>query len=233
MHTVGSHLRAWAGRRWHPRAFVQALVIVVLAVVLAHHGPVLRFYARHAPVWAAGGAVQVATPFAAQVVAGARAQVGTIYDAGYRPIAYPGGDVPPDRGACSDVVVRSLRAAGVDLQRLIHEDMLHAAAAYPRLNPSPGSDPNIDHRRCLNQMAFFGRHGQTLTTNASPATRAEWQPGDVVYWRLPGNRQHVGVLSDRINSRSLPLVIHNGSVCLEQNCLTDWEIIGHYRYAPD
>ena len=214
------------------RAIIQTLVIVAVAVCIARYGPVLRFYARHAPVWGARGSVQPCTDFAAQVVAGARAQIGAVYDSDYVQISYPGGDIASDRGACSDVVVRALRHAGTDLQRLIHEDMLRAPTEDPKLATTPEPDTNIDHRRCLNQMRFLSRHGQTLATGISDTTRDQWQPGDFVYWRQPGNRQHVGVLSDRTNAKSLPLVIHNGSVCIEQDCLTDWEIVGHYRYSP-
>lgn len=218
--------------RFPTRTVVKVLVIVVVAVGIARLEPVLRFYARHAPVWGARDSFQPRTEFAAQLVAGSRAQIGAVYDSSYVQIFYPGGDVPSDRGACSDVVVRALRHAGVDLQQLIHEDMLRAPTEYPQPAATSEPDPNIDHRRCLNQIRFFSRHGQTLTTEVSEATRDQWQPGDFVYWRQPGNRQHVGVLTDRTNAKSLPLVIHNGSVCIEQDCLTDWEIIGHFRYAP-
>lgn len=214
------------------RGVVETLVIVAVAVWIARSGPFLRFYARHAPVWGARGYVKPPTYFAAQVIAGAREQIGVVYDAAYVQISYPGGYVPFDRGACSDVVVRALRHAGIDLQQLIHEDLLRAPAEYPELATTSEPDANLDHRRCLNQMSFLRRHGQTLTTEVSDRTRDQWQPGDLVYWRQPGNRQHVGVLSDRTNAKSLPLVIHSGSVCIEQDCLTDWEIIGHFRYSP-
>jgi uncharacterized protein YijF (DUF1287 family) len=215
------------------RLLVQIVVFFTVAICLARFGPLQRFYAQHAPVWGARGTAQPASEFAARIVAGARAQIGTLYDAGYVQIPYPGGDVPRERGACSDVVVRALRSAGVDLQQLIHEDILRAGDSYPHLNSSSEPDANIDHRRCAIQMCFFARHGMTLTNELSPQTREQWQPGDFVYWRQPGNRQHVGVLSDRLNARSFPLVIHNGNVCLEQDCVADLEIIGHYRYTPE
>lgn len=214
------------------RAVVETVIIVVLAVCLARSGPVLRFYAVHAPVWNAKGSLMPKTESAAMIVAGARAQIGDLYDSGYVPISYPGGDVPSDRGACSDVVVRALRHAGIDLQRLIHEDLLHDPDGYLLLSPASAPDPNIDHRRCHNQIRFFTRHCIVLTFEVSAATREQWQPGDFVYWRQPGGRHHVGVLSDRTNAKALPLVIHSGSVCLEQDCLTDWEIVGHFRYPP-
>ena len=80
-------------------------------------------------------------------------------------------------------------------------------------------------------MQFLARHSQVLTTDASSATRDQWQPGDLVYWRFWADREHVGVISDHVNEDGLPLVIHNGSVCIEEDCLTDWDIIGHYRMS--
>lgn len=217
-------------RRFFPRV-VQALVIVVIAVTLSRVDFVRRFYARHAPVWGARGSVPPPSEFAARVVQGAREQIGTVYDDAYIPIDYPSGDVSPARGACSDVVVRALRRAGIDLQQLICEDILRTPDAYPHLETRGLPDSNIDHRRCVNQMSFLQRHGMTLTTEVSAQTRADWQPGDLVYWRQPFGREHVGVISDRTNANSWPLVIHNGSVCIEQDCLTNWEIIGHFRAA--
>jgi uncharacterized protein YijF (DUF1287 family) len=47
------------------------------------------------------------------LVAAARQQVGVtaIYDGSYRTLDYPGGDVPRERGVCTDVIVRALRTA--------------------------------------------------------------------------------------------------------------------------
>ena len=46
------------------------------------------------------------------------------YDPAYVALKYPGGDVPEDTGVCTDVVIRTYRAAlGIDLQKLVHEDM--------------------------------------------------------------------------------------------------------------
>ena len=156
-------------------------------------------------MWGASGTIQPKSAFAADIVTGARTQIGTVYDANYVAIPYPGGDVPKDRGACSDVVVRALRNAGVDLQQLIHEDMLRKNDAYPHLNASLEPDANIDHRRCQIQMRYFERHGVRLTNEVSPTTRDEWQPGDIVYWRQPGNRQHVSAICSYALVRLIPL----------------------------
>ena len=108
------------------------------------------------------------TAFAARVPAraiadAALAQVGvtTVYDPAYVHLRYPGGDVPRDRGVCSDVVVRAFRAAGVDLQVALHEDMAANFRAYPKMWAMRGADANIDHRRVPNLMKFFERRGKS------------------------------------------------------------------------
>src|SRR5262245_37479750 len=45
------------------------------------------------------------------------------YDPAYIRIPYPNGDVPADTGVCTDEVIRSYRALGIDLQKEVHEDM--------------------------------------------------------------------------------------------------------------
>jgi uncharacterized protein YijF (DUF1287 family) len=120
------------------------------------------------------------------------AQVGvtTIYDPAYVHLRYPGGDVPRERGVCSDVVVRAFRGAGVlDLQQAVHEDMAAHFGAYPKMWAMRGADANIDHRRVPNLMKFFERRGK------SRALGDAYEPGDVVAWRLPNGLYHVGVVS--------------------------------------
>src|SRR5687768_18587739 len=106
---------------------------------------------------------------AGKIVAAARKQVGTSYTQEYFKLSYPGGDVPKDRGACTDVIIRALRATGRDLQKLMHEDMKRNFAAYPSRKQwgLTRTDKNIDHRRVLNQMVFFKRFGKELTKDAS------------------------------------------------------------------
>lgn len=159
---------------------------------------------------------------------GAHAQEGDAYDAAYRTIAYPNGDVAAGRGACTDVVIRALRHAGFDLQQLVHEDVVAAPRAYHIARP----DPNIDHRRVLNLMVFFERHGSVLPLDYSAATRETWQPGDIVCWRINPRETHTGVISDGVSSDGRPFVIHNDYRTVEADVLTDWTIIGHYRYPP-
>lgn len=170
------------------------------------------------------------TPFQAKVLAGAKAQIGDAYDASYRVLPYPNGDPPTGQGACTDVVVRSLRAGGYDLQALVHTDMASHWSQYPHKWGLSRPDPNIDHRRVPNLARFFVRHGQVLTTAISPKTLPQWQPGDVVCWKLLGGLDHTGLVSDRRDGQGIPLVIHNMGRCEEQDVLTQWPIAGHYRY---
>ena len=167
-----------------------------------------------------------------RIVNGAKAEArrGVRYDPCYVRISYPGGDVPAGRGACTDVVIRALRSAGYDLQRLIHEDMRRKPSAYRGAYGHAGSDANIDHRRVRNQMVFFRRHGRELSRLTTGPAAATWKPGDIVCWRLDSGLDHCGVLSSERNAQGLPLVIHNLSVATQEDCLTAWQITGHFRY---
>ena len=160
------------------------------------------------------------------IAAAAKQQVGItrIYDASYAAIRYPGGDVPPERGVCADVVIRAFRRAGVDLQQEVHRDMQAHFAVYPRLWGLSAPDANIDHRRVPNLMTFFERHGRSV--------RGAFRAGDVVAWRLPSGQYHVGVVAaERTADGARPLVIHNiGYGTQEEDVLNAFAIIGHYRW---
>src|SRR5262245_1621925 len=119
----------------------------------------------------------------AEVLDGAYRQVGATlhYDGSYRPLPFPGGDVPIERGVCTDVIVRAYRHAGIDLQLLVNQDMSRAFSSYPALWGLSRPDPNIDHRRVPNLATFFGRHGRTLPVSSRPE---EYRAGDIVTWRL-------------------------------------------------
>ncbi|GAB4466423.1 MAG: hypothetical protein OHK0029_37730 [Armatimonadaceae bacterium] len=166
----------------------------------------------------------------AKVVEAARAQIGDAYVADYVAISYPNGDVPAGQGACTDVVVRSFRAVGLDLQRLVHEDMKRNFRLYPKRWGLRRPDPNIDHRRVPNLVTFFRRYGETLPTVATAKTASLWKPGDIVVWELPNGRDHCGIVTERIGASGLPTVVHNLGPCTEEDCLTAWRITGHYRY---
>lgn len=163
------------------------------------------------------------------LVEAARSQVGVTvrYDPAYVRLAYPDGDVPQDRGVCTDVVVRALRVQGVDLQRTIHEDMRAHFSAYPRDWGASAPDRNIDHRRVPNQMRWFERQGWKLR---SGTVAADFKPGDIVAWRLRSGPLHIGIVSDRRSAAGTPLILHNiARGTREEDLLFDHTIIGHYR----
>ena len=151
------------------------------------------------------------------------------YDPKYVRHAYPGGDVPPDTGVCTDEVIRAYRAVGIDLQKEVHEDMAANFAAYPRKWGRREPDPNIDHRRVPNLMVFFSRKGQSL-----PVTdRAEdYAPGDLVTWDLGRGQTHIGMVVDRktVFTRRYMIVHNIGQGPKMEDVLFDWKITGHYRY---
>jgi uncharacterized protein len=166
-----------------------------------------------------------------QLIKGAHQQVGVtlIYDPAYQSLPFPGGDVPMDRGVCSDVIVRAYRAVGIDLQLFVNQDMRKAFSAYPRVWGLTKPDPNIDHRRVLNLGVFFTRHGQSLSISA---VASDYKPGDIVAWRLPDGRPHIGLVSDKVQN-GVPLIVHNiGMGAQEEDVLFTFAIAGHYRYMP-
>lgn len=162
----------------------------------------------------------------------------TRYDGRYRYIAYPWGDPGRGVGVCTDLVIRSYRMIGVNLQVLVHEDMTKNWVLYPasRLYDQRSPDTNIDHRRVPNLMTFFFRYGQSLTLSTKPEDVDQWQPGDLVVFDLVENGipSHVGIISDRMAESGLPLVFHHFPPSpTEEDCLTTWKIVGHYRYFPE
>ena len=103
----------------------------------------------------------------------ARAQIGVTrgYDPNYTRVAYPNGDVPRSTGVCADVILRAARdGLGLDLQKLVHEDMLRAFDAYPsrRTWGNRAPDTNIDHRRVLNLETYFERDHSRLWIASAP-----------------------------------------------------------------
>jgi hypothetical protein len=167
-----------------------------------------------------------ASGFAQRVVSRAREEVtrGVRYDARYRSIAYPRGDVDPGRGACADVVVRAVRAGGLDLQALVHDDVVLHREAYPEI---ARPDSSIDHRRVGTLRVWFERHAPKPSS---------YRAGDVVFFRIgpSGAVTHAGIVSDRLDARGVPLVIHNlGPVAREEDVLGAWTVDAAFRPFPD
>jgi uncharacterized protein YijF (DUF1287 family) len=151
------------------------------------------------------------------------------YDGRYRKISYPNGDVPDHLGVCTDVVIRSYRKLGIDLQKDIHEDMKSHFDTYPKLWGLSKPDPNIDHRRVPNMQTLFKRKGILLPITKNPN---DYVAGDIVTWMLAGNLPHIGiVIGSRSEDNRKPLIVHNiGSGVVAEDILFDYQITGHYRY---
>jgi uncharacterized protein len=197
------------------RAVISALVITPVLAGPAHAGP--------------GNLLAQA----------ARRQVGvtTSYDPAYRRLAYPNGDVPRDTGVCADVVVRAARDAwGLDLQRLVHDDMARAFSAYPKAWGLRGPDSNIDHRRVLNLETYWARQGAKVWQAPSRVLGAEFPKplavGDFLTWRLAfRSAPHVAIVVAVGNS---PRIVQNiGGGTREDPLSTMWPhaAMGHYRWS--
>ncbi|MGD1889122.1 MAG: DUF1287 domain-containing protein [Cyclobacteriaceae bacterium] len=151
------------------------------------------------------------------------------YDPSYFSIDYPNGDVPSNKGVCTDVVIRAYRKIGIDLQKEVHEDMKAYFSAYPIIWGLTATDRNIDHRRVPNLMTFFRRKGEEKPISNDAR---DYAPGDIVCWNLGGATTHIGIVVDKKSKDGKRnLIVHNiGSGQVLADCLFDFKIIGHYRY---
>lgn len=152
-----------------------------------------------------------------------------VYDGRYFAIKYPNGDIPSDKGVCTDVIIRAYRKIGIDLQKEVHEDMKAHFSSYPHKWGLKTTDTNIDHRRVPNLMKFFQRHGKVLPKSKNPN---DYKPGDIVSWMLPGSLTHIGIVVDKKSmDKKRYMIVHNiGEGQVVEDCLFDFKIIGHYRY---
>ncbi|MBS9777727.1 MAG: DUF1287 domain-containing protein [Gammaproteobacteria bacterium] len=161
-----------------------------------------------------------------------RTKSAVTYDGRYMKIPYPNGDVPASIGVCTDVVIRSYRKLGIDLQQLLHEDIKKNFSRYPskRIWGLKHPDSNIDHRRVPNLRVFFKRHGKSLVVSDQAG---DYKAGDIVTWMLPGNLPHMGIVTNELTSHGIPKIVHNiGRGPKLENMLFDYKITGHYRYLP-
>lgn len=151
------------------------------------------------------------------------------YDPAYFSIAYPNGDVPEDKGVCTDVVIRAYRKMGIDLQKEVHEDMKKNFSHYPKKWGLTKTDRNIDHRRVPNLMVFFSRYGTELPRSEEAK---DYKPGDIVCWDLGKGQTHIGIVSRKMTKDGKRnLIIHNvGKGQVLEDFLFSYKIIGHYRY---
>lgn len=151
------------------------------------------------------------------------------YDPTYFVIPYPNGDVPANKGVCTDVVIRAYRKLGIDLQKEVHEDMKANFSLYPKNWGLKKTDTNIDHRRVPNLMTYFSRFGSVLKKSTDAK---DYRPGDIVTWNLGGGIGHIGIV---VNKKSEDgqryLIVHNIGRGQEiSDCLFEFVITGHYRF---
>ena len=151
------------------------------------------------------------------------------YDPTYFIIQYPNGDVPANKGVCTDVIIRAYRKVNIDLQKEVHEDMMLNFEKYPKIWGLKHTDKNIDHRRVPNLMTFFSRFGNKKEISLKSE---DYVPGDIVCWNLYGGVTHIGmVVNEKSNDGKRNLIVHNiGAGQVMEDCLFNFKIIGHYTY---
>jgi len=152
------------------------------------------------------------------------------YYPGYIRIAYPNGDVPPNKGVCTDVIIRAYRKLGIDLQKEVHEDMVKNFHLYPKNWGLKKTDTNIDHRRVPNLMVYFKRFGLVKPITQDPN---DYKPGDIVCWNLGGGITHIGIVVIKKSADGKRyLIVHNiGAGQVLEDCLFNFKVIGHYFYS--
>lgn len=154
------------------------------------------------------------------------------YTEGYVTIKYPNGDVPREMGVCTDVIIRAVRNAGIDLQKELHEDIARAKKAYPMVKGS--GNAHIDQRRVATLLPYFKRKWEKHTEKLDDASDP-LRPGDVVFMDTFPSRSgpdHIGIVSDTIGESGLPLIINNwtnGTVTAEMDLLTFVPVLHRFR----
>ncbi len=137
-----------------------------------------------APEQATTTATNTRTQFAAHLSELIDADI--VYEPSYRNIEFPCGDVPANIGVCSDVVIRAFKKIGVCLQ----EDVYN----YRKANGQT-TDTNIDHRRVRNLGPYFASLGWEIPAVNDRSNQAYYQPGDIIWWKLSGNIDHIGIVT--------------------------------------
>ena len=159
----------------------------------------------------------------------------------YQKIDYPWGDVPEYLGMSPDLIIRCVRAAGLDLQQLVHIDRVRHPTRYPlHIWKHRRPDTSIDHRRLPILYSFIKHYLKPLPIlSDSVKKRARFEPGDFVFWVAPGGGDYPGfggIVLDRRDERGIPYVVTLASDDLritDRHQLTDWKVMGHFRLNPD
>lgn len=151
------------------------------------------------------------------------------YTPDYISINYPNGDVPAKTGVCTDVVIRSYRKLGIDLQKEVHEDMRANFSIYPKNWGATKTDTNIDHRRVPNLETFFSRKGKKLTVTQNAD---DYKTGAIVTWMINDKLPHIGIVTNKLSKDGKRrLIVHNvGGGQVLEDCLFKYTIVGHFVY---
>ncbi|KDN55384.1 DUF1287 domain-containing protein [Flavobacterium seoulense] len=154
-----------------------------------------------------------------------------IYDPSYFGIKYPNGDIPKNKGVCTDVIIRAYRKLGIDLQKEVHEDMKTNFSKYPNLKKwgMRKTDTNIDHRRVPNLEVFFERKGKKLPVSKNAN---DYKTGEIVTWMINEKLPHIGIITNKKSADGKRnLIVHNiGGGQILEDCLFKYEIVGHFKY---
>ena len=151
------------------------------------------------------------------------------YTPDYVSIDYPNGDVPAKTGVCTDVVIRSYRKLGIDLQKEVHEDMRAHFSSYPKNWGATKTDTNIDHRRVPNLETFFSRKGKKLPITQNPD---DYKTGAIVTWMINDKLPHIGIVTNQLSKDGKRrLIVHNvGGGQVLEDCLFKYTVVGHFVY---
>lgn len=215
-------------RRKHPmRKFLLILLLLLAAAVVILLWPERYYTAEelgitelHSDHDADGDGLDDYT----DLVLGARAYIAT--DPHYESKYYAGGYPDDGLGVCTDVIWQAFMAAGYNLKDMVDADIRQAPEAYPFI---PIPDGNIDFRRVNTLDTFFRRHAQVLTNDFDDPS--QWQGGDIVIF---GDREHIGLCSDRRNRHGIPFLIHHGNPiedAVERNQMSRSQVTGHFRWS--
>lgn len=181
----------------------------------------------------ADNTVNIATTFEDKLAAAAISIIDAtiVYDPSYFSIKYPNGDVPKNKGVCTDVIIRTYRKLGIDLQKEVHQDMKANFLQYHNLKKwgMKKTDTNIDHRRVPNLEVFFERKGVKLGVSENAN---DYKTGEIVTWMINGKLPHIGIITNKkSHDGERNLIVHNvGNGQVLEDCLFRYKIVGHYKY---
>ncbi|MBL7036968.1 DUF1287 domain-containing protein [Candidatus Microgenomates bacterium] len=150
----------------------------------------------------------------------------------YIPLTYPNGDFDPKHAVCTDVIIRVLRGAKLDLQALLHEDIIVNPTRYKSVKKA---NYHIDHRRTRVLKYYFDHNSKVLSNNV---LSNDWLPGDIVLFDT-GVRNgtifdHIGIVAQKKSALGRHLVFNiwtEGDETSVMDLLTGVypTVVGHYR----